>query len=200
MRIRSHAAMGRFLVREYLRDLPPRYMRAFLIGCVEPDRNPATYFKGSLRSRWMCGHDYANASRFLLRLADRLEGRSHFSLWDYYSLGKLIHYTMDAFTYPHNTHFSEGLPAHRRYEIRLQIYFLAHLHRICIPRVPETLSAAELIQKKHAQYMKLPGRIETDTQYAFSVCCSLVDTLAGNICKCQEFQFHSKEKDDILTE
>ena len=52
MRRKSHKLLGEYLAREYMTDIPKSYVCAFLIGCVEPDRNPATYLKGSLKFQW----------------------------------------------------------------------------------------------------------------------------------------------------
>lgn len=181
MRNKSHAAMGRRLLREYMPGLPRRYTRIFLLGCIQPDKNPATYIKGSLRSQWLRGHNYSNAHRYMMRLANRLEVKSHFSYWDYYSLGKLIHYTMDAFTLPHNNHFPTALRSHRCYEIQLQRYFLPQLHRFRKPNQPLSDSAAELIRRNHAQYMRLPGSVETDTDFACRTCFLLMGILTEKI-------------------
>lgn len=198
MRGKSHAALGRYLLREYLPGISRAQARAFLIGCIEPDRNPATYLKGSIRSRWMHGHNYENAHRLISRLAVRLERKRLTTLWDYYSLGKLMHYTVDAFTYAHNEHFPKKLSDHRRYEVRLQIFFLRRLHSLQKPANAPLCSAAALIRRKHAQYMHLPGSVETDTAYAFTVCCDVMEILTANFRESQEYQFQSGHKDGIL--
>lgn len=198
MRGKSHAAMGQRLVREYMKDIPRRYIRVFLIGCIQPDRNPTTYLKGSVRAHWMRGHDYRNARRFLFRLANRLEQKKHFAMWEYYSLGKLVHYTMDAFTYPHNDHFSGTLYVHRQHEIRLQIFFLRYLRKASAPQLSPACSCADLIRKAHAEYMHQPGCIETDAAYAFTTCCQLVRKLTEKAPGGQDYQFHSREEDDIM--
>lgn len=79
MRNKSHATMGRVLLREYMSGIPAGNARLFLLGCTQPDKNPATYIKGSLRSHWMRGHNYTNSNRFMMRLAMRLDGKEHFS-------------------------------------------------------------------------------------------------------------------------
>ena len=43
MRGKSHRCLGKYLVQHYMSDTPERYVKAFLLGCIEPDRNPATY-------------------------------------------------------------------------------------------------------------------------------------------------------------
>ena len=98
MRGKSHRCLGQYLVEKYMPHAPKRYIRAFLIGCIEPDRNPVTYLKGSIRCQWLRGHNYENARRYMRRLSERLERKERLFLIDYYALGKLIHYTVDAFT------------------------------------------------------------------------------------------------------
>lgn len=128
MKGESHRQLGRFLMNAYLPGLAKRHARAFLLGCIEPDRNPTTYLKGSVRSQWLRGHNWNNASRYMGRICARLERKERLSMLDYYAMGKLMHYTADAFTYAHNKYFPTNLKEHRRYEIDLQACFLAYLH------------------------------------------------------------------------
>ena len=88
MRGKSHLIIAQYLLDHYMPDIPKRYQLAFLLGCIEPDRNPATYLKGSLRCQWLRGHNYKNAQRFMTTMAGRLEGRQRLHLYDYYTLGK----------------------------------------------------------------------------------------------------------------
>ena len=92
MRGKSHRCLGKYLVQHYMSDTPERYVKAFLLGCIEPDRNPATYLKGSIRCQWLRGHNYRNARRFMRAISARLEKKEKLGLFDYYTLGKLIHY------------------------------------------------------------------------------------------------------------
>lgn len=181
MRNKSHALMGRILLCEYLPSLPKTSAKAFLLGCTQPDKNPATYIKGSLRSCWLRGHNYSNASRYMMRLAHRLDGKTHLSTWDCYCLGKLIHYTLDAFTFAHDQRFPKDLKAHRRYEVWLQNFFLAQVRRRSIPAGPFLGSPAWLIRSMHAAYSRLPGAIETDTDFAFRTSCLLTQRIAAGL-------------------
>lgn len=179
MRNQSHALMGRILLREYLSGLPKTSAKAFLLGCTQPDKNPTTYLKGSIRSHWMRGHNYSNASRFMMRLALRLDGKHHFTPWDCYCLGKLMHYTLDAFTFAHDERFPQNLKAHRRYEARLQNYFLAQVRRRPLPSGRSQTPPVHLLCSMHTAYSRLPGSIETDTDFAFRTCCLLAQRLTG---------------------
>jgi len=97
---KSHISLGHYLIDRYFSWQPRRYRQAFLLGCIEPDRNPATYLKGSFRSQWLRGHNYRNARHFMARISSRLEKKETLNLFDYYTLGKLIHYTADALPLP----------------------------------------------------------------------------------------------------
>ena len=116
----SHRMLGNYLAETYFQKLPKRYTKAFLLGCIQPDRNPATYLKGSFRCRPLQGHHWNSSRKYMHRIAKRLENKHKLRIFDYYTMGKLIHYTVDAFTASHNDRFSMDLSAHRAYETKLQ--------------------------------------------------------------------------------
>lgn len=177
MKRQSHRRLGEYLAREYMAHCPKRYIRAFLFGCIEPDQNPATYLKGSIRYQWLRGHNYLNAKRYLLRLSKRLECRGQYNLLDYYAIGKLIHYLADAFTSAHNDTFPSSLELHKAYEATLQHHFLDYLSRNPIPSRGCGGSVAECILSRHALYRSYPTDIHTDTYFAFSTCCCVTSAL-----------------------
>lgn len=170
MNAKSHQILGNYLVKKYMYHLPKRYIRAFLIGCVQPDRNPTTYLKGSFRSRWLRGHNWNNAQRFMGRICKRLENRDHFGILDYYSLGKLIHYTTDSFTYAHNDHFKENLRQHQTYEKSLYKYFIRYLpdHKQISMNHKDMLMAD--IRAYHNDYLSKPAGVYNDAKYAINAC------------------------------
>ena len=177
MRGESHRSLGRYLAGKYMTDTPKRYVRAFQLGCIEPDRNPTTYLKGSFRSQWLRGHNYGNAKRYMFRISRRLERKDRLNLLDYYTLGKLIHYTTDAFTYAHNAEFSSNLGDHMEYEVALQDHFLDYMRTS--PSVSESgaESIMEAIRVYHREYIHKPANIHTDTKYALKACCCVLALL-----------------------
>lgn len=174
MRGESHRCLGRYLAGNYMSEVPKRHVRAFLIGCIEPDRNPATYLKGSIRCQWLRGHNYGNAKRYMTRISRRLERRAHLNMLDYYTLGKLIHYTTDAFTYAHNEAFTANLTDHMEYEVALQNHFLEYMETEPEVRTNGAGSAMELIRRYHSEYIRRPADIHTDTKYVLKVCCCVL--------------------------
>lgn len=181
MRGESHRSLGRYLADKYMTDTPKRYVRAFQLGCIEPDRNPITYFKGSIRSQWLRGHNYGNAKRYMFRIARRLERKDQLNLLDYYTLGKLIHYTTDAFTYAHNKEFATSLGDHMEYETALQHHFLAYMQTNPKVRAEDAGSVMDAIRIYHREYIQKPANIHTDTKYALKACCCVLALLTPRI-------------------
>ncbi len=181
MRLKSHCLLGEYLAQKYMQRFPHLHIQAFLFGCTQPDHNPATYIKGSLRCQMLRGHNYPNARRFMERLALRLEQKQKFSLLDCYSLGKLIHYTADAFTRAHNADFPDDLEQHRAYEEKLQHYYLNYLTSMPSADCPLGLSGMQIIKSAHRKYLQQPPCIENDTRWSIQVCSCLTAKLTGTI-------------------
>lgn len=180
MRGKSHRDLGRYLAGQYLSEAPKRYVKAFLIGCVEPDKNPITYLKGSLRRQWLRGHNYGNAQRYMQRISNRLECKNKLKLVDYYTIGKLIHYTTDAFTYAHNREFTAKLCDHRAYEQALQAHFLQYLKSKPDVEQCTHCSVMDVIRGYHRDYIRRPADVRTDSRYALNACCCVLTMLLAN--------------------
>lgn len=178
MRGKSHCRLGAYLADTYFPQASAPCRTAFLLGCIEPDRNPATYLKGSLRAQWLRGHNYENAKHFMLRISRRLERKQHWSLLDYYTAGKLIHYTMDAFTYAHNASFPTDLREHKKYEDALQEYFLTFLRNRSAAEKRPGPNVMDTISRHHRDYLSRTPDIFRDARYAFSVSCCVAGMLA----------------------
>ena len=114
------------------------------------------------------------------RISQRLERKDKLNLFDYYTLGKLIHYTADAFTYVHNDIFTNGLVEHRTYEAALQIHFLEYLQND--PKIdPLTArSVMDAIYQYHAIYETQEADIRTDAKFALNACCCILAVLFAN--------------------
>lgn len=177
MRASSHRQLALSLAEIYFPNLSKRYLQAFLLGCTQPDKNPTTYLKGSLRNRWLHGHDFPSARRYILRLACRLQRRKVWRTADYYNLGKLLHYTADAFTYTHSQNFSGGLIAHRRYEKHLHARLLLQLSAQCRPYPKHSPYVAKTIQKYYCRYVQCAPNVQTDTDYILGVCFLVAEML-----------------------
>lgn len=174
MRRHTHYYLGQYLSHQYLTDISPIKVQAFLFGCMQPDLNPFTYCKGSLQKRFLRGHNFHNAQPYMKRLTHRLFRKSHPGILYYYSLGKLVHYTADAFTYAHQNQYPGNLKNHREYEALLHHYFLQHLYHSVSQARPETEDFMAYLAMLHRNYSaQVPG-IHNDTAFIIHACSSLM--------------------------
>ncbi len=166
MKKRSHKLLASTLLESEHGFSARRYELAFLFGSFQPDCNPLTYLKGSLRADTLRGHNYANSRRYVKARILRLQHRDRWTVWQYYTLGKLTHYLADAFTYPHNGDYPDGLLDHRTYEDRLREYLADYLSRRTVDL--EELSEADLIaalEDLHRRYLEDPATLRRDAAY-----------------------------------
>ena len=115
MQKRSHKLLASALLQSQQGFAARRFELAFLFGSFQPDCNPLTYLKGSLHGRRFQGHCYPNSRTYVESRIRRLQQRrERWTVWQYYTLGKLTHYLADAFTYPHNDIFPDSHLDHHR--------------------------------------------------------------------------------------
>ena len=93
---------------------------------------------------------------------------------DCFRLGVLLHYTADAFTWPHNKQFAGNLKQHMRYERLLHRELQVRLaaYRPVVP--PDTPDA----QHAHAQYVTLAGGVAMDADYILAQTALLAERFA----------------------
>ena len=166
MQKRSHTLLASALLRSREGFDARRFELAFLFGSFQPDCNPFSYLKGSLRAKKFGGHNYTNSRKYIYDHIQRLQQRHKaWTIWQYYTLGKLTHYLADAFTYPHNENFPDTMLDHHRYETDLRQYFSDYMAH----RTPRQLKAAQeltaALEELHRQYMENCSTTGRDTRY-----------------------------------
>ena len=166
MQKRSHTLLASALLRSREGFDSRRFELAFLFGSFQPDCNPFSYLKGSLRARKFGGHNYTNSHDYIIAHIERLQRRrTAWTMWQYYTLGKLTHYLADAFTYPHNENFPDTMLDHHRYETDLRQYFSGYMAH----RTPRQLKSSEelttALEELHQQYMENRSTTGRDTRY-----------------------------------
>lgn len=165
MQKRSHQLLAASLLQSENGFDARRFELAFLFGSFQPDCNPFSYLKGSVRSYTLRGHNYTNSQPYINRHIDRLQRRDHWTMWQYYTLGKLTHYLADAFTYPHNENYGDSLLSHHQYETDLRDYFTQYLSQRQLLRQQAAQDLNAAITDLHAQYMNTVADIQEDVQY-----------------------------------
>ena len=142
-----------------------RFELAFLFGSFQPDCNPLTYLKGSLRAYKFRGHNYSNSQHYIYSRISRLQRRQRWTIWQYYTLGKLTHYLADAFTYPHNENYPDSMLCHHQYETDLRAYLEEYLATRALRREKFRQDVADALQELHRQYMAGVADMRKDVQF-----------------------------------
>lgn len=137
MQTKDHLALGRYLADSF--SMEPVKRIAFLTGNIMPDINKFSYIHGYLQllythmtfkkrnpltindhRRMLIGGHTAEGSRFFVnRIYRTLRKKKFLTIYDYYRLGKAMHYLADRFTYPHTMQYRDGFFAHIHYEEKL---------------------------------------------------------------------------------
>ena len=144
---------------------------AFLFGSFQPDCNPLTYLKGSLRAYKFRGHNYSNSQHYIYSRISRLQRRQRWTIWQYYTLGKLTHYRADAFTYPHNENYPDSMLCHHQYETDLRAYLEEYLATRALRREKFRQDVADALQELHRQYMAGVADMRKDVQFLLMAGC-----------------------------
>lgn len=165
MQKRSHKLLASTLLKSEHGFGAKRYELAFLFGSFQPDCNPLTYLKGSRRACKLRGHNFSNSQLYINAHIRHLQQLSQWSVWQYYTLGKLTHYLADAFTYPHNENYSESLIAHRQYEDDLRQYLADYLQTCTLRQAKRRQDLTDAIEDLHRQYMDTVADMRRDVQY-----------------------------------
>ena len=165
MQKRSHKLLASALLESHEGLGSKWFDLAFLFGSFQPDCNPLTYLKGSLRAYKFRGHNFSNSQDYIYSRIRRLQRRSHWTIWQYYTLGKPTHYLADAFTYPHNEDFPDSLMDHHRYESDLRLQLSDYLANRPLSRQDLRPDLVESIRQLHQQYMTSRAGMGRDIRY-----------------------------------
>ena len=165
MQKRSHKLLASTLLRSENGFSSKRFELAFLFGSFQPDCNPLTYLKGSLRAYKFRGHNYSNSQYYIQRHILRLQRRKHWTMWQYYTLGKLTHYLADAFTFPHNEHYPDTLLEHHQYKTDLRAYLESYLKQRTLRRKQFREDVAGAIAQLHMYYQQAAADQRMDVQF-----------------------------------
>jgi len=170
MKSKSHFILAKYIAGG-LGTLSRAEKYAFIAGCIEPDYNYMTYLRGSLSKRLLAGHSFENADVHIKKTIERLQARDAMTCRDYFRLGTLMHYVVDAFTYAHNADFTGTICGHRDYEKQLREKFMKFLQRRHARRVHSAKPLYEALKEAHEKYLRQPASPQKDMKYAEKLAC-----------------------------
>lgn len=161
MQSKDHVILGSFLLEKFRESLSPLKKALFLFGCVEPDLNPTTYLRGSRKNEFLRGHNAENAKEHTEKLVEKLLESGVETPAEWFRLGTALHYTADAFTFPHNSFFAGTLKEHIEYESIFHPIFVDFLKSS--PRTEESEMPNE--DGLHRRYVSAGRSFLTDCRY-----------------------------------
>lgn len=171
MKLKDHIKLGKFLLNSTDHKLSFRQRAAFLFGCIGPDINPISRVRGTSSEDYFHGHNAEYIREYIDRFINKIDSNEKFSVYNYLTLGNIIHYLADSFTFAHNDHFKGCLKEHRRYENILHDKFKDTLSQYNnLKNFNLITPIITFFHKKHDQYKSLPQSIETDIEYIIKVC------------------------------
>ena len=174
MTSKDHRLLGEFLAQQMIKNTSPLATHLFVTGCVFPDHNPLTYLRGFYMGYPLKAHFYFLSHSEIQRLCNKLENRTKLYLWDYYTLGALLHYVADAFTFPHNDHYTGNMLEHAQYEhVQLHPIFEQYLtETFCMERYidDDRQTIESIFLKSHNSYMETEPTAVCDAEYICRVC------------------------------
>lgn len=174
MQKRTHTLLARTLLRGGMGLPARRYELAFIFGSFEPDVNPFSYLKGSLHYNKLKGHNYNNSRAYINAQILRLQRRQRWTVWHYYTLGKLTHYLADAYTYPHNPDYPDTMLEHHNYETDLRQFMRGYLAHQYLRRQQVRRDLVAALEELHAQYMATRASMVRDANYILKATSLLV--------------------------
>lgn len=165
MQKRTHTLLARTLLRSEMGFSARRFELAFLFGSFQPDVNPFSYLKGSLHYNKLKGHNYQNSRAYINAKIQKLQRRRHWTMWQYYTLGKLTHYVADAYTYPHNENYPCTMLDHHCYETSFRQFMRGYLANRYVQRQQARRDLIAALDELHAQYMATRASMVRDANY-----------------------------------
>ena len=165
MQKRSHKLLADALLQSQQGFGARRFELAFLFGSFQPDMNPLSYLKGSMHYNKLKGHNYANSRNYINTHIQKLQQRARWTIWQYYTLGKLTHYLADAYTYPHNENYPDSMLNHHNYETDLRMFLQGYLAHRTVSRQPSRRNLTAALEELHAQYMGTRASMYRDASY-----------------------------------
>lgn len=185
MRKKSHIGLARYLTNYRNQELLANHRYFFYAGSILPDCRPSFLTtRHNIESTLPLIQEYMERVRLhRIRTANTYLNRR-----DSITLGQILHYIADYFTYPHNSIYPGSLKDHCTYEqdlkLRLREYFKSgaafQVKYIPLENRMSTHEIIHFIQQKHKEYLELPHHsVESDCQYIIAINQSVLSALAA---------------------
>ena len=185
MRKKSHIGLARFLTDNKNQEVLASHRYFFYAGSILPDCRPSFITtRHNIESTLPLIQEYMER----VRLHRVRTVSTYLNRRDCITLGQILHYIADYFTYPHNAIYPGSLKDHCSYEqylkLRLREYFKSgeafHIKYTPLEAHMSTKDIIRFIEQKHREYLELPSHdIESDCQYIIAINQSVLSALSA---------------------
>lgn len=183
MRKKSHISLAKYIVDSFAEQDMQRYKRAFYFGSILPDCKPSF-----LTERHEIEGTFPKVQQEMKLLVEKRKDYQINMRVFYRSLGEIIHYIADYFTFPHNAHYQGNLRMHCAYEEQLKITLKEYIEsgeaqKNCIwlrgnaQILNSTEAICDFIQMAHDRYVSIKNTVEEDCRQIVAVCHQVVEAI-----------------------
>lgn len=183
MRKKSHISLAKYIVNSLEEQDMMKHKKAFYLGSILPDCKPS--FLTERHEMEVTFPKVQEEMRILIE--KRIDSQINTRVF-YRSLGEIIHYIADYFTFPHNPHYPGSLKDHCAYEEKLKRNLREYIQSgearqnctwICnnTCQLNSTEAICDFIQMAHDRYMKIKNTVEEDCRQIVALCHQVVEAL-----------------------
>ena len=180
LRKKSHISLAKYIVDSLAEQELVKHRKAFYLGSILPDCKPSF-----ITVKHEMEGTFPKVQRELEEIVARQQNSEINMRVFYRSLGEVIHYIADYFTFPHNSHYTGNLKDHCVYEEHLKKSLKEYIqsgeakrNSALISASVQNLDSAEdicnFIQKAHETYVKLKNYVEGDCRHIVTLCHQVV--------------------------
>lgn len=171
MKREEHKYLSRYLYFSAERKTTRFQHLLLTCGSVYPDLSITSYIRGLFQGNPFKSHFWCNSQKLIKRHIKKLSKKEKWLWIDYFRFGILTHYLADAFTYPHNSHYTGTMMDHLDYEeYDLHNVFADVLETLPSYEIEETdMNFWDQVLEMHEEYMNTPPSPENDARFIHKV-------------------------------
>lgn len=183
MRKKSHISLAKYIVNSLEEQDMVKHKKAFYLGSILPDCKPSF-----LTERHEIEGTFPKIQQEMKMLVERKQDFRINTRVFYRSLGEIIHYIADYFTFPHNAHYTGSLKEHCAYEEQLKKSLREYIrsgeaeeNRVWFGSNTGALNSTdaicEFIRIAHDRYVKLNNNVREDCRQIVALCYQVAEAV-----------------------
>ncbi|MFQ7001639.1 MAG: zinc dependent phospholipase C family protein [Clostridium sp.] len=193
MKTIDHKTLVYLLLSKNINENLNLFEKAFVFGCIEPDINILTYMKGSIKfKKLFCGHTRKHSLDYILKNLEYLNKQEKLNIFDFYKLGKIMHYIADSFTYPHTENFKGNIIEHTNYENKLHLFLEENKLKFKVNKNNDFQDLKKYLLDNQEKYNNQNMSIENDLKFIVNICSGITNAIIKHEYDCLTISFIPK--------